>query len=168
MVINFRQFSKFKIVGRVLTKMISPDRLVYSPISQFSFPPPIDSRLFQVTSRNGNDVTNNDSKDVKMINKLALDSLVELFKVLRRDSHPISSFHHPVRKSKSFCAYRGCINKIRMKKSQSDPSKKVIDKLLGFLKERMAHLKQIPDLDGKRQILQVILCFNVYFENQQI
>ena len=92
-----------------------------------------------------------------MIKNITVESLVRLFRQLQQDSRQIRSYlHPPMKKTKSFCDYRGCLNKVRMKKrGESGPSKKYVEKMLGYLKERMGHLKQVPDLDGKKEILQV-------------
>ena len=46
-----------------------------------------------------------------------------------------------------------------MKKSeQPGLSKKTIKKLLGWVKDRMVQMNKVPDMDGKKDILQVTKC----------
>ena len=43
-----------------------------------------------------------------------------------------------------------------MKKSEQTGPTNYVDKLLAWVRKRMAELKETPDMDGKKDILQVI------------
>ena len=45
-----------------------------------------------------------------------------------------------------------------MKKSEQPGPSNYVEKLLAWVKKRMAELKETPDMDGKKKILQVIKC----------
>ena len=154
------------ISGRSVLQLISPDRLRYSPIDRLRYSPvssfysshPIDDHNFKIESINAN--VGPGSIEINLLNRLAFECLIRIFQQIQQDASESRSYLLPPRKKlESFCDYRGCINKIRMKKSeQPGLSKKTIKKLLGWVKDRMVQMNKVPDMDGKKDILQVIKC----------
>ena len=148
-----------------MLKLISPDRFRYSPIDRLRYSPissfyhskPIDYRNFKIDSINAN--VGPESIEINLLNRLAFESLIRIFQQIQQDSSESQPYLLPPRKKlESFCDYRGCINKIRMKKGEQPGPPKYVEKLLAWVKKRMAEFKKTPDMDGKKGILQVIKC----------
>ena len=93
--------------------------------------------------------TSNEADDIGSKNHESLEKLKNMIKHLTGKLHPF------FRKSKSFCSYRGCINKIRMKKRNASPSTKYIEKMLRYYKQKITKLQKTPGLEGTKKILQV-------------
>ena len=154
------------ILGRSVLQLISPDRLRYSPIKSLRYSPisnfyhshPIKQHDFKIDSINAN-AANPESIEINLLNRLAFESLIRIFQQIQQDTSESRSYLLPPRKKlESFCDYRGCINKIRMKKSEQTGPTNYVEKVLAWVRKRMAELKKTPDKDGKKAILQVIKC----------
>ena len=144
------------LTKNILGKRIIFDRILFSPTSSFL---PVHGPSLNLIETWKEETSNDSRDDIIPINDLALENLKHLITVLTGNLHPI------VRKAKSFCAYRGCLNKIRMKKRSTGPSTKYIDKMMSYYKQKITKLQQTPGLEGKKKILQVTLYKSVSIFN---
>jgi len=159
------RYRRSTMQGRSVLQLISPDRLRYSPIKSLRYSPisnfyhshPIKHHDFEIDSINAN-AANPESIEINLLNRLAFESLIRIFQQIQQDTSESRSYLLPPRKKlESFCDYRGCINKIRMKKSEQTGPTNYVEKLLAWVRKRMAELKETPDKDRKKKILQRIL-----------
>ena len=93
--------------------------------------------------------TSNETDDIESKKNSTIENLKNIIKQLTGSLRPF------FRKSKSFCTYRGCINKIRMKKRSASPLTKYIEKMLRYYEQKITKLQPTPGLEGKKKILQV-------------